>query len=64
MLDTGFFSKKFTKKPVTNIEELINQVLSSESYETELESALMPTDSHQNHSNWRDDYDLIQPKEI
>ena len=42
MLDTGFFSKKFTKKPTIALEELINQVLSSESYETELEAALMP----------------------
>ena len=64
MLDTGFFSKKFTKKPVQNIEELINQVLSSESYETELELARMPTDTQKNHTNYRDDFDLIQPKEI
>jgi hypothetical protein len=44
MLDTGFFSKKFTKKPTAALEEIINQVLSSESYETELEATLMPVE--------------------
>jgi hypothetical protein len=42
MLDTGFFSKKFTKKPVASLEEQLNQVLSTESYETELEAGFMP----------------------
>lgn len=68
MLDTGFFSKKFTKKPTAALEEIINQVLSSESYETELEATLMPVEpiveDKQVHQNWNDDFDLIKPKEV
>lgn len=69
MLDTGFFSKKFTKKPTAALEEIINQVLSSESYETELfEATLMPVEpiveDKQVHQSWNDDFDLIKPNEV